>query len=407
MGHLIDEIIEKQGIDFRDEELEGKTFPGLRVWTFDENMKGKWGEVSIAARKDAPEVFYKFKTRSGREITTTGDHNLVALKNGKVQTIRGDEVKVGEYIPLPRKVEFNNQKNKQELVSYGIKIDSPEFLRLAGFITAEGTVIEKRILISNTEKEVLDAIEKDFNALKIKFSFIRGKFKNIRGVYTGIGNFTEVVKEKGGMAKSSDKRVWPFIFNLNRGQIAQYLSAYFEGDGGVEANRFTVSACSKSEELISDIAYLLYYFGIVSRIRKTKKQPTNCSWKEKKTYWVLTISGQDNLIKFAENINFISQRKREALNGIIQKIGNTNVDFISDAAPIFKEIYDLFSCGLHRIQDISNIKRGHYKPSPEKVKEMVSIIEERIQQFKNMASTYKVLSDLPSLSEIIDLGKNS
>ncbi|NQU82840.1 MAG: hypothetical protein HQ539_02725, partial [Parcubacteria group bacterium] len=110
IGPLIENTIQKQGIDFRDEELEGKTFPGMKVWTFDENMKGEWGEVKIAARKLAPKDFYKFKTQSGREITTTGDHNLVALKNGRVELLRGDEVKKGEYIPLPKSISIENNK---------------------------------------------------------------------------------------------------------------------------------------------------------------------------------------------------------------------------------------------------------------------------------------------------------
>lgn len=407
MGQVVDEIIKKQGIDFTDEELEGKTFPEIKVWTFDENMKGKWGEVKIAARKLAPKEFYKFKTRSGREITTTGDHNLVALKNGKVELLRGDEVEKGEYIPLPRKVEFHSQEDKCKLTLDGIEVSSSEFLRLAGLITAEGTVMEDRVIISNTEEAVLDSIRNDLSSLNVKFSEMKDKYKNIRGIHTGVGNFTELVKEIGGMERSGEKKIWPFVFNLNKKQIAQYLSAYYEGDGGVEVGRSIVAATSKSKRLISEISYLLYSFGIISRIHKTKKEPTNCNWKEKKTYWKLSISGQDNLRKFAESINFITERKRKALNTIIQKTGNTNVDFIPDVAPIFKEIYDLFSCGLHNIQDISNIKRSHYKPSPEKVKEMVSIIEERIQQFKDRAINYQILSELPSLSEIIDLGKNN
>ena len=61
IGSLIDNVIDDQGIDFRDEELEGKSFPGIKVWTFDENLKGKWGEVGIAARKDAQKCFINLK----------------------------------------------------------------------------------------------------------------------------------------------------------------------------------------------------------------------------------------------------------------------------------------------------------------------------------------------------------
>ena len=41
-----------------------------------------------------------------------------------------------------------------------------------------------------------------------------------------------------------------------------------------------------------------------------------------------------------------------------------------------------------------------------KINELVAIIENRIERFKNLAATYKTLSELPSLATIIDIGKN-
>ena len=406
IGGLVEEIIEKKGIDFTDEELEGKKFPGFSVWTFNENMKGEWGEVKIAARKKAPETFYKFKTKSGREITTTGDHNLVALQNGQINLLKGEDVKVGDFIPLPRNIAVDSVSKKQPLILKGTQVDSPEFLRLAGFITAEGTVLEKKVLISNTEKEVLDVIENDLNFLKIKFSKMKDKLNNERGVYVGIGSFTDVVKKMGGLAKSGEKRVWPFVFGLNKEQIRHYLSAYFEGDGGVEGSR-EITATSKSKELISDISFLLYYFGIVCRIKEVKKEPTNCNWKEKKTYWRLVISGQDNVKKFAKNINFVSQRKQQALAGIIFKNENTNVDIIPGVQGIFQEVYNLFGFQLHNVDYFSDLKRGVRNPSQNQLKKIIFKIEQRIDDFKKQETNYRILAELPSLANIIDLGQNN
>ncbi len=402
IGPLVDEIIEEQGIDFRDEELEGKTLPGLSVWTFDENMKGRWGEVSIAARKEAPKIFYKFKTRSGREITTTGDHNLVALKNGKVDVVRGDEVKKGEFIPLPRTISFSRLKKPERFL--GFEIGSRNFLTLVGLITAEGSVQGDTVVsISNIDREVLNTIQHCLTKLNVHYvpQYRGGRME---GIIAKDKKFVAAITRLGGGGTSGEKQVCPFIFGLDRKRVAQYLSAYFEGDGGVEKDRFMVTASSKSKQLISEITYLLYYFGIVARIHKTKKKPTNCDWKRKKTYWVLSITGQDNLRKFAKEINFISERKKKLLAGIIQKTGNTNVDFVPGVADIFREIYDLLPSQLHRIQDISNLKRKHYQPSQQKLKEMIGVIEERIQGFKDMASTFDVLTQLPSLAEIIELG---
>jgi intein/homing endonuclease len=482
IGPLIEKIIKKQGIDFYDKELEGKTFPGIYVWTFDKNLKGKWGKVKIAARKKAPKVFYKFKTKSGREITTTGDHNLVILKNGKIEVVKGSEAKEGEFIPLSRRVSPEKKssprflnllsllRNSENIYIKGgkkiiqenykllkrIKINprldrylykyrddrlipikyfwqikerlkinlskeisslslvshkgkgeipsllkiTPELLKILGYISSEGTITKKSIIISNLDKETIKDIETSLKKLNILYF----KPKDKRSINITTTCFVETIKALQGGEKSGEKRVYSFIFNLKKDQIAQYLAAYFEGDGGVENKE--ISVISKSKRLISEISYLLLYFGIIGRISKAKKKAVNCNWKRKKTYWKISISGQDNLRKFAKHINFISKRKKCQLTRIIKKNGNTNVDLIPEIKSIFEEIYQLFGCQLHRIQDISDLKRGHYNPSPEKLREIIPIIEERIQRFKNLASTFRILSELPSLIEIIDLGKS-
>jgi len=255
-------------------------------------------------------------------------------------------------------------------------------------------------MISNTEADVLENINFCLKNLRIP------SYYGNRGIIIANRVITELVKILCGKGKSGHKKIPSFIFSLKKEEIGQFLKAYFEGDGGVERDRFVVEASSKSKRLVSEIVYLLYYFGIIGRIQKTKKEPSNYRWKRKKTYWRLVISGQNNLRKFAENINFISKRKRKQLKDIIQKEGNTNVDTIPGLKSIFKETIQLFGSQLHRLQDVSDLQRGHYNPSPEKLKEVINKIEQRIQCFRDLASTYKVLSELPELSTVIDLGRN-
>ncbi|MBU4298807.1 hypothetical protein KJ636_02095 [Patescibacteria group bacterium] len=480
IGPLIENLIKKAGVTQIDEELEGVTNPEIEVYSFDKNLRGEWSKVTVAARKKAPEIFYRFTTQSGREITTTGDHNMLLLQNGKIIAAKSSEIKEGKFIPLPRNVSINVKspvslnllqllKNSKRIYVKGgdvlvkenykdlkkttldknldrylykyrdgrfvpiqyfwkiinyleikdndsrlkdLKLASKngknqtlfesqfritfDFLKLIGYIAAEGTVQEDCIIISNKDQEVLKDIDSSFKNIGIPFYYGNQR------IICASRLFVEIIKALGGKGKSKEKKVLPFIFNLEKEKIGQYLSAYFEGDGGVEKERIQITTTSKSKQLISEISYLLYYFGIIGRISKTKKKPTNRDWKRKKTYWKLSISGQDNLRKFAKDINFISRRKRKQLLEIIQKEGNTNVDILPGIDSIFKEIYQLFGCQLHGIQDISNLKRKHYNPSPEKLKELIKIIEERVQKFKDLTSTYKVLSELPELATLID-----
>ena len=483
IGPLVEKLIKKYGVIQIDEELEGVINPGIEVYSFDKNLKGRWSKVTIVARKKAPEIFYKFITRSGREIVTTPDHNILILRKGKIISLKSSEIKEGEFMPLPRRISKSNfplksvnllklLKNSEKIYLTGgenlirknyetlkkisldkrfdrylykykqdrripiqyfwkiinclkIKLEnpilkevkiiskngglkwafdlifplSPEFLKIAGYISAEGTITNRAIMISNTNPEVLKDI--DFSLKKLKVPFYYGN----RGIVIASRVFVELIKVLGEKKYSGQKRVWPFIFNLGKEKIAQYLSAYFEGDGGIEENR--VTANSKSKKLLSEIAYLLYYFGIIGRIRETKKKPANSNWKGKRKYWEISISSQDNLKSFAENINFISQRKRKKLSRIIQKEGNTNVDVIPGLKSIFQEIYRLFSFQLHGIPEISEWKRGKRNPSPQHLLKVINKIEERIQRFKDLTSTFKILSELPELATIINLGKDN
>ncbi len=102
IGPLIDQLMQKGKPISLDEEMKGIINPGIEVFTFGKNLKSSWSKVTVAARKKAPKNCYRFLTASGREITTTGDHNLVVLQNGQIQIVKGSLVKRNSFVPLPR-----------------------------------------------------------------------------------------------------------------------------------------------------------------------------------------------------------------------------------------------------------------------------------------------------------------
>jgi len=482
IGSLIEGLIKEKGAVQIDDEMEGVIEPKMEVYTFNKELKGEWAKVKIAARKKAPADLYGIRTASGRRITITGDHNIVSLKNGKVNVVKGSELKGGEFIPLPRFVAetapFSKSFNLLELFKFsegvyvadaadlirnnykilkqvsldkkfdlylykyrdgrviplkyflkilkylGIKPQSqelkqikivsrngkkkcspdidfkitPEFLRLAGYICSEGTVRNDLIIITNEGPEILSDI--DYCLRKLGFPF----FYANRGIVIDSRLFIELIKALDGKGYSNQKKILPFIFDLPKDKTKHYLAAYFEGDGGVESN--SVVAVSKSKKLISEISYLLLSFGIIGRISKTRKKATNANWKRKKVYWKISISGQDNLQKFANDISFISNLKKERLKKITNKIWNTNVDVIPGLASVFEEIYQLFGVQLHDIPEISEWKRNKRNPSPRHLKEVINKIEERIKKFKDLSSSFEILAKLPSLATVINFGTN-
>jgi len=112
---VVDELIAAHGITYTDDELEGVAFPDIEAFSFNKDLQGEWSRVTVAARKDAPQTFYTFTTKSGREITTTGDHNMLVLRDGSVQVVKSTEVKAGEYVPLPRAVVMNKETSPRTI----------------------------------------------------------------------------------------------------------------------------------------------------------------------------------------------------------------------------------------------------------------------------------------------------
>lgn len=387
IGPLVEKLIRKHGCAKIDEELEGVIDPGLEVFSFDRQMRGRWSKVSVAARKDAPDTSYTFKTKSGREIATTADHNMLVLRDGKVIATKSEEIKEGEYIPLPRSVHLTPSSRQKFILKQPM---TKEFGSLLGWIASEGTVTKRSVLISNIDAECLAHIEHSGRAAGFN------PRRYVRHVAINNTELCRRLNELGAVGNSKTKRVADFLFAAQREMIAAYLQAYFEGDGGVENH--DISALSKSKELISGLSYLLYYFGIIARIQKRRKKYAKTG--RKRTFWQLRISGQDNIRKFQEHIGFVSTRKKELLTKIASKKGNTNCDIVPGLRPLAKELETLFDSQLSDISDFSALKQGH-DLSPKRLGTLAEKMEARVQRFKDLHPFVQKLQDLPTVEAII------
>jgi len=483
IGPLIEEIMRTQKVIQIEKEIEGVIDPGIEVYSFNKNFKGEWSKVTVAARKKAPEILYQFKTQSGRIITTTGDHNMLVLRNGKVIASKSEQVKKGEYLALARNIHcpekptqyfnllsllrnsdriyvdggqkiiqsnyqilkkaqinpkldkylYKYRQNRRMPISYfwqildylKIKHDkflikdirvcscqnqkrkdtylpalfeiTPEFMRILGYIISEGTTGDKFVLITNQDIEVQNDISQCLKKLNIAYYVRDGNTFAMTG-----RAFIELIKALKAFGRSGEKKVPPFIFNVSNYYLSEFLKAYFEGDGGIET--CAVVAASKSSHLISDFCYLLLRYGIVGRVVSKEKRAVNGDGVLR-VYQFLTISGQENLDKFNQYINFVSVSKKQRLLNILDKKANTNVDIIPETEEIFSEIYELFSSQLHGMQDFIDIKNGSYKPSRKKLRKIVKRIEEKMEYFKSFGSNkFKALKTLPSLNSIINTG---
>ncbi|MBI4599726.1 hypothetical protein HY732_02285 [Candidatus Uhrbacteria bacterium] len=481
IGPAIDALARKHVFEKIDDDLEGVVDPGIQVYSFNKELKGEWSPVSIAARKEAPDDLFVFTMKSGREITVTGDHNMLVLRNGVVVADKSADISAGESIPLARELsESEHPTTTQDIYAVlennsriyidggqyvlarnyarlaGAIIDprfdryrynyrtgrliplgyfskilaylgidphavysevrlcskttslkgtslppimhlTAELARLMGYIVSEGAIRERYILISNEDKPVVSDIIHCLNTLG--FSFYRRKDDGSFVIHGRV--IVEYIKALGIGKTSADKRIPGVLFGASSSILSEFLKAYFEGDGCAENH--AVTATSKSKALVSDLAYVFLRFGIHVRLSKKNKYATNTARKTRRTYWQLSLSGQENLSRYAESIGFVTQRKNTKLKRLLGLKSNTNSDTIP-VQTVFQELYELLPSHLRGMQDCIELKNGSYQPSREKLHAVIDQMNEAVRRFEVLRDELEVLAALPHMSSVIGMG---
>lgn len=399
IGQLVNNLMSQKPITIFSGESDGVINPEVQVLTYDQNQKPVWANVEVAARKtfNKRRKIYRVATKSGREITVTPDHQMIIMRNGKVRTMRAEALVIGESVPLPR---FIPEPNSDLSLPQ-------EYLVLLGLITSEGLIYNKFVRIFNTDPAVLLIIKRALAALKIKHYPLLSRGKLVG--YSSNRIFAEKVIADGAGGKSGEKRIPPVVFSLSNKQISFYLRAYYEGDGGVEDHE--VTATTKSKDLASDLAYILLRFGIIARIHPKQKAATNTKMRTKKTYYQISISGKEQIQRFADNVGFLTEIKNQKLVRLIQKTGagNTNVDTVPGLQSIFRHIYNSIypTAEIKAPQIIIDLKNGNYNPSREQLLRAISLCEARLSHLRSIAPYIKLLRDLPSIYRLVRLGSKS
>ena len=413
IGELVDKILKNNKTEWLEKNIEGVINPGLEVYSFNNNLKSEWSKVTVAARKNfSPRnKLYKITTASGREITITADHNLVLLRGGKVRTIRSEAVKVGERIPLSRflpepeaSIQYLEPKTlvadwPNELPD---KIDLNEsVLTLLGLITSEGYTGFEQLSVYNTESVVQQAIISGVKSLGAKTKPIL-KDNKTRGFHIQPAVYKKLLAALDMVGNSGTKRAPFLLFSANNKRLGYYLKGYYSGDGCVEKHK--VTAMTKSKQLASDLCYLLLRFGIIARIHPKIKRAANTKHAGD-TYYEISISGQQNIQAFAQNIGFLQPEKNLKLKNIINKNANTNVDLVPNLEIIFKKLYKtLYSQNdIRSPANFTALMRGVFSPSREELNSIIKLAEKRVEELKTMRDQILLLKKLPNLNQFCDM----
>ena len=283
------------------------------------------------------------ETRFGFHLEGTFEHPIYVFnEDGKFSFKKLSELKIGDYACINRRInlwpsqDFSLSEFKPKVrSSYAVhtkEIAFPpkmtnELARFLGYMVAEGHIptTGNWLGFTNSDEELLQDFEQ---CAKMLFNVgVRRKAESgcttliISSVL--VREFLAYLGLKAGVSR--DQVIPKAILQSSKEMVSEFLRAYFEGDGGVEPKGVIVTTAS--EQLSKQLQVVLLNFGIVCSRHVTRKCATNGS-RIYRNYYRVSIHSVNKQI-FADNIGFISKRKKDALAHVC----SIDVVAVSDCVP--------------------------------------------------------------------------
>jgi DNA-directed RNA polymerase beta' subunit len=301
-----------------------------------EDEKTYWNKISHVSKHPVNGQMMKVTTRSGRIVETTTSHSHLIRKDHKVAAIRGSEMIEGMRIPVCAHIDKSSFiKNTYQ----GIELNALMGWFIGAYL-AEGNLNYHEIAITNISEYYIENTKKvaALFGKECRVSEKQGAYgKSVTTKFTCKELATILLNTCG--TGSFVKKVPDFAFTAPIEFKAAMFQGYFDGDGNFQCDEkhHQIRCCSRSQQLIKDLALILNYFEIfgVFKTEENKGKPLyhlNIPSKYAKMYQ--TIIGTQlhnekltNLVQFIErnNIKFLSEQidKITGLGEVVAHCGKT------------------------------------------------------------------------------------
>jgi DNA-directed RNA polymerase beta' subunit len=358
-----------------------------------ENEQTSWNKISHISRHPVNGQMMKVVTRSGRTVETTTSHShLIRGENHKVIPIVGANMKEGMRIPVCKHIDNTFEKNTLEINNTSYKLDHL-FGWFVGAYLAEGNLNHNSIAITNISEHYIESTKKFAEHFGKKCNVKQYQGEYGKGVTTSFNckEIAELLLSTCGTG-SFVKRVPDFAFTAPLEFKAGLFQGYFDGDGNFncDENHHQIRCCSRSEQLIKDLALILNYFDIFGIIKTENKK--------NKPLYHLNISSKYAKI-YKEKIGSVLHI--EKLNNMVEYIERNDVKFVSEQIDKINGLEEIVAnCG--KILQLPGQSRiyGHYKR-----KNIPSIgrrtLEKYYETFKNHEKSYLIVNELKILEQAI------
>ena len=303
-------------------ELVGKT--DIPVHSLDENWQIKEKKISKVF-PSGEKMVYELKLRSGKKIKASANHPFWKISGWT----RLDELKVGDRIATPKKLELSNPKNK---------FSFDEIILLAHLL-GDGCILPRQPyyytsadkgnikIVKQTAKKLFNIngrIVKQENwwhvYLPSPYHLTHNKYHPITNWYQDLG-----IKP----CRSFEKEIPQKIFSSNKEKLSLFLKHLWATDGNISHKYLkgrkpsgNIYYATTSEKMAEGIRHLLLRFGIRSRISGVKKANYRICYH-------VSIQGKEHQLKFVQKIGSFGERGKiipQLIENIKKIDSNTNLD---------------------------------------------------------------------------------
>ncbi|MEK9151738.1 MAG: excinuclease ABC subunit UvrB [Patescibacteria group bacterium] len=350
-----------------------------------------WRRINQLSRHVSPRRLFRVGTACGRSAVITGDHNFYALREGSLKLLRTEEIKRGDYLPIPRSI--NGPRLPLEHIDLAsVLIDSNErsyFATLPPEAHSSNTFADRfsygkrfRVIKYGERVGLADALqvvnEPELQASlrvgaysganAILRQLISDRFLRLIGYYIAEGHAeknyfilstaderiiddirTEAAERGFTVSHRPDtydyqcnSALWTDVMRSWCGKIShtKRLPPFWPqlADGQLaQLLRAYFSADGGVEKAIVSATTvsgalasdILYALLRFGIVARMRRRTVKIPNRDQRGLaWRITISGRENLIRFSKRIGFVLPRKSAALAAVISPKANTNVDII-------------------------------------------------------------------------------
>ena len=273
---------------------------------------------------------FRLATQLGRKIRATANHRFLTINGWK----RLDELTSGEHIAVPRILPGPATAG----MTY-------EELALLGHLIGDGCMLPRHAMQYTTREQdlaenvvgyacavfgdrVTPRIHQERNWVQVYLSSSKRLTHRVRNPVAAW------LSELGIFGlRSYEKYVPQAVFQQDNSRIAHFLRHLWATDGCIrmtwgKSPRPAIYYASSSQRLAYDVQHLLLRLGINGRVH-------SISQNRGRGQWHVTLSGQEDITRYASVIGATGAYRQESLRSIIAyldgRIANTNRDIIPAA----------------------------------------------------------------------------